>query len=199
MGTSGAQLCSLKKGGAGIQRHLFLYYYLGVFSWHPRPAANLMGGRPCVSRAEVTSHSAPRSAGGSRSRWTRRWSGRRAPPRRWRRGLHPPRTWSPRRGLPRPGLGQSSPANTVMKKKLTNELAFVLPLPKTKRSDQIPSYHHQELPLQLRIWVCVFCLNPLRHWWRRDLLSVRLSVPARLPVLQLMMYRDGRRGERAGV
>jgi hypothetical protein len=71
------------------------------------------------------------------------------------------------------------PANTV-KKKLKNELAFVLPLPKTSPQNQAirsPSYY-QELPLQLRVWVCVFCLNPLRHWWRRDLLSVSQCLPA---------------------
>lgn len=97
------------------------------------------GGLACVSCAEVTSRSVPRSAGGSRSKWTRSWSGRRAPPRRWRRELHPPRTWTRRRGLPRPGPGQSLPANTV-KKKLTNELARVpcAPPPQNQEIRDLP-------------------------------------------------------------
>uniref|UniRef100_A0A0A9D727 Uncharacterized protein n=1 Tax=Arundo donax TaxID=35708 RepID=A0A0A9D727_ARUDO len=121
--------------------------------------------RTCV-QAEVTFHSAPRSAGGSRSKWTRRWRGRRPAPTRWRAERHPPRTWSPRRGLPRPGPGQSSPANTSE----GNELVCLPPEPEITSPLTTRNYR-----LQLRTWVCVFCLNPLRLWWRCD-----LSVPAYL-------------------
>ena len=152
--------------------------------------ANLMHGIVSMC-AEVKSHSAPRSAGGSRSKWTSRWSGRRAAPRRrWRRG----RQWSPRRGLPRPGQGQSSPANTK-NRKLRNELVVLcFPLPKTK--DQIPSYL-QEPPAYscYVVYGFVFLFKPLCAIGGAVTLSLSVLCLPALPVfLLLMMYRDGSRG-----
>lgn len=96
------------------------------------------------------------------------------------------------RGLPAEasqGPGRVNPCRlTPFVKKssqTSSRVCFVLLLPKTKRSDR-PLYH-QELSLQLRIWVCVFCLNPLRHWWRRDLLSACL--PACLPCIADGVWR----------
>ena len=117
---------------------LSLSHSTRVFFFMACKHANLMHGIVSMC-AEVTSHSAPRSAGGSRSKWTSRWSGRRAAPRRrWRRG----RQWSPRRGLPRPGQGQSSPANTK-NRKLRNELVVLcFPSPKPKIRSPLTSRNH---------------------------------------------------------
>jgi hypothetical protein len=136
----------------------------------------------CI-QAGVTFRSAPRSAGWSRSKWTRRWRGRRPPARRWLRGRPPPRTWSRRRGPQRLGPGPSSPANKEEGSPNQTELACAVRPTRTK--DRIPSY---QLPLNYSYYMGLcFLFKPL--------LRFRWLVSACLMSL-MMMYRETEGEER---
>jgi hypothetical protein len=133
-------------------------------------------------QAEVTFRSAPRSAGGSRWKWTRRWRGRRPPARRWLRGRPPPRTWSRRRDPQRLGPGPSSPANKEKESSPNQSSRAVRP---TRTKDRIPSY---QLPLNYSYYMGLcFLFKPL--------LRFRWLVSACLMSL-MMMYRETEGEER---